>query len=67
MLRVAIMLLLENHDSVTTNTTGLRIEKEGDSLSATGCIEDLEEGLYHADVYDVEVDGTVDWHNSAPL
>ena len=31
--------LLENHDSVVTNTTGLRIDREGDSLNATGCIE----------------------------
>ena len=57
--------LLENHDSVTTNTTGLRIEREGDSLNATGCIEDLEGGLYHVVVYDVEADGTVDWQNRA--
>ena len=57
--------LLENHDSVTTNTTGLRIEREGDSLNATGCIQDLEGGLYHVVLYDVEANGTVDWHNSA--
>ena len=57
--------LLENHDSVATNTTGLRIEREGDSLNATGCIEDLEGGLYHVVVYDVEADGTVDWQNRA--
>ena len=57
--------LLENHDSVATNITGLSIEREGDSLNATGCIEDLEGGLYHVVVYDVEADGTVDWQNSA--
>ena len=57
--------LLWNHDSVTTNTTGLGIEREGDSLNATGCIEDLEGGLYHVAVYDIEANGTVDWHNSA--
>ena len=57
--------LLENHGSVATNTTGLRIEREGDSLNATGCIEDLEGGLYHLVVYDIEANGTVDWHNSA--
>ena len=57
--------LLENHDSVVTNTTGLRIEREGDSLNVTGCIENLEGGLYHVVVYDIEEDGTVDWHNSA--
>ena len=56
--------LLENHGSVTTNTTGLGIER-GDSLNATGCIEDLEGGLYHVAVYDIEADGTVDWQNSA--
>ena len=59
--------LLWNHDSVTTNTTGLGIEREGDSLNATGCIEDLEGGLYHVVVYDVVADGTVDWHNRALL
>ena len=37
--------LLENHDSVATNTTDLRIEREGDSLNATSCIENLEGGL----------------------
>ena len=57
--------LLENHDSKATNTTGLRIEREGDSLNATGCIEDLEGGLYHVVVYDVEADGTVDWDSKA--
>ena len=57
--------LLENHDSVGTNTTGLRIEREGESLNATGCIENLEGRLYHVVVYDVEADGTVDWHNRA--
>ena len=56
--------LQENHDSKATNTTGLRIER-GDSLNATGCIEDLEGGLYHVAVYDIEANGTVDWHNSA--
>ena len=50
---------------MATNTTGLRIEREGDSLNATGCIEDLEGGLYHVVLYDVEANGTVDWHNSA--
>ena len=59
--------LLENHDSGVTNTTGLRIEREGDSLNATGCIENLEGGLYHVVVYDIEADGTVDWQNSALL
>ena len=57
--------LLKNHDSVVTNITGLRIEREGDSLNATGCIENLEGGLYHVVVYDIEADGTVDWHNRA--
>ena len=57
--------LLENHDSVATNTNGLRIEREGDSLNATGCIENLEGGLYHVAVYDIEEDGTVDWHSRA--
>ena len=57
--------LLENHDSVPTNTNGLRIEREGGSLNATGCIENLEGGLYHVVVYDIEADGTVDWHNRA--
>ena len=52
---------------MTTNTTGLGIEREGDSLNATGCIEDLEGGLYHVVVYDVVADGTVDWHNRAFL
>ena len=56
---------LENHDSVATNTTGLSIEREGDSLNATGCIEDLEGGLYHVVVYDIEADGTVDWDSRA--
>ena len=57
--------LLENHDSKATNTTGLRIEREGDSLNATGCIEDLEGGLYHVAVYDIDADGTIDWHSRA--
>ena len=56
---------LENHDSVVTNTTGLRIEREGDSLNATGCIENLEEGLYPVVVCDIEEDSTLDWHNRA--
>ena len=49
---------------MATNTTGLKIER-GDSLNATGCIEDLEGGLYHVVVYDIEANGTVDWDNSA--
>ena len=57
--------LLENHDSAVTNTTGLRIEREGESLNVTGCIENLEGGLYHVAVYDIEADGTVDWHSRA--
>jgi len=57
--------LLQNHDSVPTNTTSLRIEREGDSLNATGCIEDLEGGLYHVVVYDIVADGTIDLHNRA--
>ena len=57
--------LLENHGSVTTNTTGLRIEREDDSLNATGYFENLEGGLYHVAVYDIEADGTVDWQNRA--
>ena len=57
--------LLEIHDSVATNATGLRIEREGDSFNATGCIENLEVGLYHVAVYDIEANGTVDWQNSA--
>ena len=56
--------LLYHDGSVTTNTTGLGIER-GDSLNATGCIEDLEGGLYHVAVHDIEADGTVDWQNSA--
>ena len=50
---------------MATNTTGLSIEREGDSLNATGCIEDLEGGLYHVVVYDIEADGTVDWDSRA--
>ena len=57
--------LQENHDSVATNTTGLRIEREGDSLNATGCIKDLKGGLYYVAVYDVEADGTIDWYSRA--
>ena len=57
--------LLKDHDSVATNTTDLRIEREGDSLNATGCIENLEGGLYHVVVCDIEADGTIDWHNRA--
>ena len=57
--------LLENHGSGVTNTTGLRIDREGDSLNAAGCIENLEGGLYHVAVYDIEADGTVDWQNRA--
>ena len=57
--------LLKNHVSGVTNTTGLRIEREGDSLNATGCIENLEGGLYHVAVYDIEADDTVDWQNRA--
>ena len=56
------IVLLENHDSVATNATGLRI---GNSLNAVGCIENLEEGLYHVVVYDIEADGTVDWNSRA--
>ena len=47
------------------NNSSLRIEREGDSLNATGCVENLEGGLYHVAVYDIEADGTVDWHNRA--
>ena len=50
---------------MTTNTTGLRIEREGDSLNATGCIEDLDGGLYHVVAYDVEADCTIDWDSRA--
>ena len=57
--------LLENHDSVVTNITGLRIEREGGSLNATDCVENLEGGLYHVVVYDIEADGTVDWNSKA--
>ena len=57
--------LLENHDSMALNNSSLRIEREGDSLNATGCVENLEGGLYHVAVYDIEADGTVDWHNRA--
>lgn len=57
--------LLENHGSVTTNTTGLRIEREDESLNATGCFENLEGGLYHVVVYDADASGTVDWQNRA--
>ena len=57
--------LLKDHDSVVTNTTGLRIERKGGSLNATGYIGNLEGGLYHVAMYDVEADGTVDWHNRA--
>ena len=59
--------LLENHDSVVTNITGVRIEREGDSLNATGCVENLEGRLYHVAVYDIEADGTVDWNSRALL
>ena len=48
-----------------TCTTGLRIEREDDSLNATGCIENLEGGLYHVAVYDADAGGTVDWQNRA--
>ena len=47
------------------NITGLRVEREGDSLNVTGCIENLEGGMYHVVVYDIEEDGTIDWHNRA--
>ena len=50
---------------MVTNITGLRIKREGDSLNATGCVENLEGGLYHVVAYDIEADGTVDWHNRA--
>ena len=57
--------LLKDRDSVVTNTTGLRIEREGDSLNATGCIKNLERGLYHVVVYDIEADGTINWNSRA--
>ena len=50
---------------MATNTTGLGIKREGDSLNATGCIENLEGGLYHVVVYDVEANGTIDWQSRA--
>ena len=34
-------------------------------MNATGCIENLEGGLYHVVVYDIEADGTVDRQNQA--
>ena len=34
-------------------------------MNVTSCIENLEGGLYHVVVYDIEADGTVDWHNRA--
>ena len=57
--------LLKDHHSMATNTSGLRIERQGDSLNATGCVENLEGGLYHVVVYDIKADGTVDWNNRA--
>ena len=57
--------LLRDHDSMVTNSTGLRIEREGGSLNATGCVENLEGDLYHVVVYDVEADGTIDWNSRA--
>ena len=47
------------------NTTGLRIAREGGSLNAAGCIENLEGEMHHVVVYDIEEDGTIDWHNRA--
>ena len=47
------------------NNSSLRIEREGDSLNVTGCIENLERGLYHVVVYDIEADGTIDWQSRA--
>ena len=32
-------------------------------MNVTGCIENLEGGLHHVVVYDVEADGTIDWNS----
>ena len=59
--------LLAGHFSVATNISGIRIGREGDILNATSCIAKLESesDMYHVVVYDIEADGTVDWHNKA--
>ena len=61
--------LLQEHSSLTTNISGIRIAigRESDILNATSCIDKLESksDKYHVVVYDIEADGTVDWHNRA--
>ena len=57
--------LLQEHYSVTTNISSIWIGREGDILTAARCIDKLESDIYHVVVYDIEADGTVDWHNRA--
>jgi len=59
--------LLEDHYSVATSTSSIRIDRESDVLNATSCIDKLESksDRYHVVVYDIEANGTVDWHNRA--
>jgi len=57
--------LLEEHYSVATNVTSIWIGRVDDALNATSCIGKLESDTYHVVVYDIEADGTVDWHNRA--
>ena len=59
--------LLEEHPSVVTNISGIWIGRESDVLNATSCIDKLESksDRFNVVVYDIEANGTVDWHNRA--
>ena len=59
--------LLQEYSSLTTNISGIRIAigRGSDVLNATSCIDKPESDRYHVLVYDIEADGTVDWHNRA--
>jgi len=61
--------LLQEYSSLATNISGIRIAigRGSDILNATSCIDKLESksDRYHVLVYDIEADGTVDWHNRA--
>jgi len=52
---------------VVTNISGIWIGRESDVLNATSCIDKLESksDRFNVVVYDIEANGTVDWHNRA--
>ena len=50
---------------MAVNISGIRIDREGDAVNATGCTDNVDSDTYHVVVYDIEADGTVDWRSRA--